>query len=173
MKRDYSGIKIYETAAHFNDARTHRWALWRKWDNSLPPRLFIMLNPSTADEIDNDPTVERCFRRSVDDGFGSFIVCNIFALRSTDPSALYSHPDPIGRHDNDRHILQHAQRTHDTGGQIVCAWGTHGRFMGRGQRVLSNLWPFPLHVLGLSKSGEPLHPLYIAYNKKPYQVSLS
>jgi len=108
-----------------------------------------MLNPSTADEIKNDPTVERCERRARHHGFGAFTVCNIFAWRATDPRDMRAAADPVGA-GNDEAILQNAAQAD----LVVCAWGTHGAHT-------------PLHHLGLSKAGHPKHPLYISYDVTP------
>lgn len=85
-----------ETGATFSECRRYRYRLWRYWDRSKPPLCFLMLNPSTADDLSNDPTVERCQRRALAMGFGGLEVVNIFAFRSTDPAALYSLP--VGRY---------------------------------------------------------------------------
>lgn len=160
-----------ETGARFSHDRVHRYELWRTWDTKLPRRMWLMLNPSTADETDNDPTVERCQRRCVDDGFGGIVVCNIFALRSTDPKALYKHEDPIGI-ENDHVILSTAESIIAHGGQVVCAWGDHGKFKKRGGQVMQMLLTksLPIHVLGMTKSDQPIHPLYVKYALKPYQI---
>ena len=166
-------VHIIDSFASFSDDRAHRYDLGRVWDYGKPTRLWIMLNPSTADEVENDPTVERCFRRSIDDGYGSFVVCNIFALRSTDPRVLYKHADPIGEK-NDEVILGWCRDVFDEGkqGQIVCAWGTHGRLKNRGKLVMETLLKasLPLHALGMSKREQPIHPLYVAYDRKPFQL---
>jgi hypothetical protein len=127
-----------------------------------------MLNPSTADEIDNDPTVERCCRRARMLGYGSVIVLNIFALRSTLPSNLYTHPDPIGP-ENDAHINAVLQLAKKPGSLFVCAWGFHGKHMQRGKQVLRMVYDAGVvpHHLGLTSDGHPRHPLYVAYAVKP------
>lgn len=148
-----------DTGATFSRDRQYRYRLWRYWDRSRPPLLMIMLNPSTADEQRNDPTVERCERRARANGFGGLLVGNIFALRSTDPKALYGHPSPVGR-GNDAAILAMAREA----GQVVCAWGVHGALSARGRRVASRLLGegLALGVLGLTRDGHPRHPLYMA-----------
>ncbi|MCA3105646.1 MAG: DUF1643 domain-containing protein [Rhodocyclaceae bacterium] len=145
--------------ATFSRDRQYRYRLWRYWDLSRAPLLMIMLNPSTADEERNDPTVERCERRARASGFGGLLVANIFALRSTDPKALYAHPSPVGPR-NDAAILAMAGEA----GQVVCAWGVHGALSDRGQRVASRLGRegIRLGVLGLTREGHPRHPLYMA-----------
>jgi hypothetical protein len=123
-----------------------------------------MLNPSTATELQNDPTVERCERRARALGFGAFRVTNIFAWRDTDPRAMRRATDPIGPANNAA-ILESC----DWADQIICAWGSHGDHMGRGQDmavILKATYP-KLYHLGITKSGQPKHPLYIAYREQP------
>ena len=96
------------SGATFSPCRRYRYTLWRQWDER-PPATFIMLNPSTADETANDPTVERCQRRAQAMGYGGVRVANIFALRSTDPRALYTAEDPVGP-ENDHALLTLARQ---------------------------------------------------------------
>lgn len=154
---------IRESGATFSDCKLYRYKLWRIWGEQ-PTAVFIMLNPSTADEVDNDPTVERCERRARAMGYGGLRVVNIFALRSTDPRTLYSHKDPIGR-ENDRAILDAVKDA----GIIVCAWGGHGNLLQRGAKVLRLLLSSGItpHYLKLNKDGTPTHPLYVGYVEKP------
>lgn len=152
--------------AEFSDCRRYRYRLWRVWGESENPRrlCMVMLNPSTADEFKNDPTVERCCRRARMWGYERLDVVNIFALRSTDPKGLYQCDDPVGS-DNDAAILQAA-----SGAQLtVAAWGNHGQLGGRGQAVLAMLRDagVALHALKVSKVGEPVHPLYQPYSAQP------
>lgn len=150
--------------AVFSPCRRYRYRLWRTWEPAKPPVTFVMLNPSTADEVSNDPTVERCQRRAVAMGYGGLRVANIFALRSTDPGALYAEPDPVGP-DNDAAIIEQAQES----GLVVCAWGTHGNLQQRGAAVLDLLRAHavvPCH-LGRNADGSPKHPLYVSYTVAP------
>lgn len=154
------------SVATYSDCENYRYDLTRIWDGSGKTVLFVMLNPSTATEVQNDPTVERCERRARALGYGGFRVCNIFAYRATDPRVMRAQPDPVGP-ENDRVILAAA----NWADAIVCAWGTHGEFLMRGEKVEALLrnQPKTLTHLGLSKAGHPKHPLYIAYSKLPEQ----
>lgn len=134
----------------------YRYRLWRYWRKGMPC-LFIMLNPSTADTIRNDPTIRRCINFSKQWGFAGLEVCNIFALRSTDPDKLYSHADPVG-YRNDEAIALACSLA----GRIVLAWGNHGVYRGRGRSVLSSLrlQRYSCHAFRITSKGQPEHPLY-------------
>lgn len=156
------------TGAKFSKCKNYRYALWRVWnmpENEKPKMLaFIMLNPSTADEVKNDPTVERCQRRCKAWGFDGLFVANIFAYRSTDPAALYDIKDPVGPQ-NDKHILNIASLSK----QIICGWGNHGNLHSRGREVCNNLRKagYLPYALVINKDGNPKHPLYVGYNQNP------
>lgn len=152
------------SVANYSDCENYRYSLTRVWDKTGPRVLFVMLNPSTATEIQNDPTVERCERRARTLGYGAFCVCNIFAYRATDPKTMRAQSDPTGPQ-NDAAISEAAIWADD----IVCAWGTHGEHLKRGAEVEQFLraQPKPLTHLGLSKAGHPKHPLYIGYKVQP------
>lgn len=152
------------STAIYSDCERYRYSLTRVWDPKGPKALFVMLNPSTATEVQNDPTVERCERRARALGFGSFCVTNIFAWRDTDPRKMRAASDPIGP-ENDKTILEFSEWAD----RIICAWGTHGAHLKRGPQVelLLRKTRRPLHHLGLSKAGHPKHPLYIAYSEQP------
>lgn len=152
------------STALYSECERYRYALTRIWDPAGRKAFFLMLNPSTATEVQNDPTVERCERRARTLGFGAFRVCNIFAWRDTDPRKMRAAADPVGP-ENDAAIRE-AARWAD---QIICAWGTHGEHLGRGPAVEALLRDtgLPLFHLGLSKAGHPKHPLYIAYSEAP------
>ena len=123
-----------------------------------------MLNPSTATEVQNDPTVERCERRARALGFGSFRVTNIFAWRDTDPKRMRAADDPVGP-GNDRAIRDGAVWAD----HVICAWGTHGAHLGRGPRTesLMRATGRTLYHLGLTRDGHPRHPLYLSYATEP------
>ncbi|KQI73465.1 hypothetical protein AN191_00760 [Loktanella sp. 5RATIMAR09] len=152
------------STATYSDCERYRYALTRTWDVAGKRVLFVMLNPSKATEVQNDPTVERCERRARALGFGAFQVTNIFAWRETDPFAMRKAADPVGP-DNDAAICGGAEWAD----QIIAAWGTHGAHCDRGRQtemLLRGLGK-PLYTLGLSKHGHPKHPLYISYAQQP------
>lgn len=152
------------STALYSDCERYRFALTRTWDPDGKRVLFVMLNPSKATEVQNDPTVERCERRARALGFGAFQVTNIFAWRETDPHKMRKAADPVGP-ENDA-ILRNGAKWADT---IIAAWGTHGAHLGRGPATEALLRGTgkPLHHLGLSKAGHPKHPLYISYGQQP------
>lgn len=138
----------------------YRYWLTRTWDAAAEPMTWIMLNPSTADAETDDPTIRRCIGFAKAWGFGSFRVVNLFALRSTDPAALRSHPDPIGPK-NDEYLRDATADVSLT----VAAWGNHGAFLGRGYAVAASIPR--LHVLNMTKEGQPAHPLYLPKTREP------
>lgn len=152
------------STASYSPCQTYRYTLTRVWNPDGPKALFVMLNPSTATEVQNDPTVERCERRARALGFGAFRVCNIFAYRATDPRVMRAQTDPVGP-GNDAAIEESAHWAD----RILCAWGTHGAHLGRGPAVETLLRAngHRLYHLGLSKAGHPKHPLYIGYDQQP------
>lgn len=163
IKRTHIKGDAHSTAI-YSDCEKYRYSLTRIWDQTGKRVHFIMLNPSTATEVQNDPTVERCERRARALGFGSFTVTNIFAWRDTDPRKMKAALDPVGP-ENDDAILQASQHAD----QIIAAWGTHGAHKMRGAAVQATLAKLgkPIYHLGLSKAGHPKHPLYIAYAQTP------
>ena len=151
------------SSALYSPCETYRYALTRQWGGG-GRLLFVLLNPSTATEAQNDPTVERCERRARALGYGAFRVTNIFALRETNRHKMRAAPRPIGP-ENDATLL-HAVAWADT---IVAGWGAHGAHMDRGAQVAALLGQSgrAVHHLGLTKAGHPRHPLYIAYHQQP------
>jgi hypothetical protein len=150
--------------AVYSPCLKYRYALTRIWQADAPRAQFVMLNPSTATEIQNDPTVERCERRARALGFGSFRVSNIFGFRATDPKVMRAATDPIGP-ENDSAIASGASWAD----QVICAWGVHGRHLARGAEVeaLLRATGKPLWHLGLTQNGDPRHPLYVGYSQAP------
>ncbi len=152
--------------AEFSPDRRYRYRLEANLSDATGVCMFLMLNPSKADETQSDPTVTRCKRFAARWGYGALSVCNLFALRSTDPAALAASADPVGA-DNDRHIMK-AARAADS---IVCAWGNHGEIMNRGRRVERALREAGLsgrmRHLGLTQRSQPRHPLYLRRDARP------
>lgn len=155
-----------ETAstALYSDCERYRYCLTRTWDPARPLINFVMLNPSTATEERNDPTIERCERRARALDAGGFAITNLFAFRATDPRDLRRAANPNGP-DNDTVLIDTAAGA----AQIIAAWGVHGAHLNRAAEVTPLLAqsPTPLYHLGLTKHGHPRHPLYLPYTQQP------
>ena len=149
------------TGATFSRCRRWRYLLWRRWDEAGPVANFLMLNPSTADELQLDPSCTRARVYAERWGYGALIVTNIFGWRATDPDDMKAAKDPVGS-GNDAAITQAAREA----ALVVCAWGNHGEHAGRGAKVASALRSsqVKLHYLRINGGGHPAHPLYLPGN---------
>ncbi|OSM00281.1 hypothetical protein MAIT1_00764 [Magnetofaba australis IT-1] len=125
---------------------------------------FLLLNPSTADEAKNDPTVERCERYARAWGYGTMLVTNVFAYRATDPARMKAFANPVGP-GNNQAILTAARMAQ----RVVAAWGNHAQHLQRSDevRALLERARIPLYCLNLNRSGEPVHPLYQRKDLQP------
>ncbi len=110
-----------KSSAEFSVCKKYRYALWRVWDSNKPLVMFIGLNPSTADDVNNDPTVTRCINFAKDWGYGGLCMANIFSYRETDRHIMKEQNDPIGP-DNDKWLKKLAAES----GLVVAAWGNDG-----------------------------------------------
>lgn len=146
--------------AEFSRCRKYRYALWREWDESKPLVLFIGLNPSTADERENDPTIRRCIDYARRWGFGGLYMANLFAYCASYPNVLKAAEDPVGP-DNDRWIPELASEA----ALVVAVWGNDGRFKNRSVRIRKMLPD--MQCLRMNKGGEPAHPLYQSKTATP------
>lgn len=184
-----------EKGADISACGRYRWRLWREWrlhpapaqwdmwadENGKPvvdgagtpilePKacIFVMLNPSTADGEEDDPTIRRCVAFAKAWGYDRLEVLNLFAYRATDPQALLAlnhDDDPVGVH-NSRAFNQVLIYGHPVG-TIICAWGVHGAHLGQDETVLGWMEDRPRYALGLTKDGHPKHPLYLRADAKP------
>lgn len=149
-----------KNTAKLSECRKYRFALWRTWDDSKSYVMFVGLNPSTADESTDDPTLTRCINYAKSWGFGGVCMANLFAYRATEPSDMKAAKDPIGCKNN-----EWLKKLANDAGLVVAAWGNDGSYLGRSEQVkelLSNI-----HCLKINKSGEPAHPLYQKADMKP------
>lgn len=191
-----------QSGANISPCGNYRYRLWREWrlgnstqwdmwteDDGSPALdgagqqigeplscVFVMLNPSTADGNQDDPTIRRCMNFAKRFGFDRLDVVNLFAWRATSPKDLMKvgpERDPCGI-DNQ----QAFQAALDSAGMVVCAWGAHGTHLGQDQTALG--WiedcleilrdegrDVPLVALGLTKDGHPRHPLYLPNDAQP------
>lgn len=128
----------------------YRYSLTRIWDSALPAVTFVLLNPSTADAVQLDPTLRRCVGFAQREGFGGMVIKNLYAFRSPSPAVMRAAPDPVGPR-NDRALAE-------TIGPVIAGWGTNAE-PARVARALT-LLP-PLRALSVTKAGHPQHPLYV------------
>jgi len=124
--------------------------------------LFIMLNPSTADAEEDDATIRRLRGFQRDWGYTGFTVVNLYSLRSRDPKQLKTHYDPVGPH-NDTYI----RRAMTKAWAPVMAWGNALPDTSRAEWFLDQFRSIDLYHLGLTRAGQPRHPLYLPSSSKP------
>ena len=153
-------------SAEFSPDRKYRYTLERTWDESKGTVVFIGLNPSTADESVDDPTIRRCIGYAKDWGYGRLVMLNIFAFRATNPTDLYKEKEPVGLL-NKFYITEEIRKAD----LVITAWGTHGKWLGRGLEVYHEICEaVPQHkinALGFTKEGYPRHPLYLRSDLEP------
>ena len=140
-----------------------RYSLTRGWIGGVGICVFIMLNPSTADAMIDDPTILRCIAFGQAWGYAAIEVVNLYAFRATKPKVMFAADDPVGP-ENDAYILAAAAR----GDLLVAAWGANARH-DRVNAVRELLRPYMVHALGFTKEGHPRHPLFMRGDSKPVQ----
>ena len=152
-------MSFINKTANFSSCRKYRYSLSRIWDKQKKFVLFIALNPSTADEEMDDPTIRRCSGYAQKWGYGGFMMVNLFAYRTTLPSNLKKVKYPVGS-ENDKYIVKLSKKADIT----VATWGDNGNLYSRDKQILS-LVP-NLMCLKINKSGQPAHPLYLKKDLK-------
>ena len=154
----YSENELGRSYAVFSEDMQYRYYLARDWGANTQHTLWwIMLNPSTADEVKNDPTVRRCQNFAKAWGYDGFAVVNLYALRSANPAALLTHPDPRSYEANADYLDAAIKADH------VAAWGVNGGLMARdfAQYLTAKEEARITWCLGVTKEGHPRHPLYV------------
>jgi hypothetical protein len=151
-------------SAQFSDDLKYRYTLERHWSPLVPPLIWILLNPSTADAFKDDPTIRRCIEFSINSGFGGCLILNLFAWRSTNPGGLLKVEDPVGP-ENDGYIKHWVAKKLS----IVCGWGCmHKKLLWRPLQVLEFLERSDLYYLRPTNvHHEPNHPLYLPSKLRP------
>ncbi len=153
---DFGNLK----GAIFSEDRQYRYVLWRMWSSYKKPLLFIGLNPSTASELTDDPTITRLTRRASDNGFGGLLVGNLFALVSANPDKLLETENPVGTLNDD-----YTKQMIGLSDKVLFGWG---QFTNRMKLVIDRAEIVKKMVqnpycLGITQKGFPKHPLYIPY----------
>lgn len=157
---DQPTLGLEPPRAVFSPCRVYRYELHRRWGPGERV-LFVLLNPSTADEDCDDPTIRRCIGYAKRWGFGALAIANAFAYRSTDPGALYDAPDPVGP-ENDAAI----ERLARDATRVVVGWGTHAVHVSPARpadvALIVGQYHRTVWCLGRNGDGSPKHPLYLA-----------
>ena len=151
---------MVDSNAIFSEDRKHRYVLIRKWNLNKPSLMIISLNPSTADEEINDPTIRRCIGFAKQWGFGKLFVTNLFSFRATFPKDLFNCENPIG--DKNDYWIKKLSKEVD---KVILAYGNQGKFKNRHKEILKMI--NNPYCIKKSKTGMPMHPLYLRYTKNP------
>lgn len=146
--------------AEFSEDRVYRYSLSRAWGE--PRVLFIGLNPSTADETEDDPTIRRCVNFARAWGYDGMVMANLFAYRATDPKVMLAADDPVGPENDER-----LRDLHSRCCLTVACWGAGGAHRGRDREVIDMLGYLDIWCLGFTKAGHPRHPLYLRKDTMP------
>lgn len=165
LTRKHSATDGTRSKAVYSDCELYRYDLTRSWgDDPMNRIVFIGLNPSTATEVQNDPTVARCIRYAQDWGYDAMTMLNAFAYRSTDPAKLRRVADPVGKATD-----QYIRRLTGEARLVLLCWGTHAVHLNREAILLEKLlrWDRPLYCLKLTQAGHPSHPLYLRKDLQP------
>lgn len=153
------------SGADLSECGNYRYRLWRCWDNDLPSCCFVMLNPSTADASEDDPTIRRCVGFAKREGCGMLVVVNLFARRTPYPKTLFKWRDEhgldvVGNPANDVFIENEVKAAK----VVIAAWGAKTKLRGRDKRVeaLIRRASRDIHCLGTTAGGSPRHPVRLA-----------
>lgn len=174
MKQGALQLRDSARWAILSDDGAYRYVLARGWRGGKKYVLFVLLNPSTADAFDDDPTVRKCRGFARRWGFGNMLIANLYAWRATDSSALGTAADPIGP-DNDEKL----RRSASIASAVVCGWGNCPTGIARDAfdrraadvlRILSGNKPW---CIAQNKTGHPAHPLYLPYTDAPIDLNVA
>ena len=147
--------------ALYSDDMLYRYEFERRWGDG-PAAVWVLLNPATGDTDGKArPTLGRCIQRTASWGLNAIVIVNLFAFRATKPRDLLLAADPVG--DRNDEIIADAVKGAP---QVVAAWGAHGRLLDRGRQVSAWL-PRGTVCLGLTRTGQPRHPLYVPASTEP------
>lgn len=156
-----------DKTAIISEDGTYRYLLTRYWDYLLPPVVWVMLNPSTADAEVDDRTIGRCTEFARAWGYGGIVVVNLYAYRATAPKDMLAAADPVGP-ENDWHLAHAFESALLIGGIVVCGWGNNAKADRAAEvHALAVTQHTQLYALRVTKTGQPQHPLYLPGDLTP------
>ena len=149
-----------ERYANVSTCGKYRYSLTRIWDYSKPFVMFIGINPNRADANDDDQTTRRLKFFAEENGYGGYMLTNLFGYRSPDPLELATVEDPIGP-ENDESLLT----LHKLCKDVIFMWGNEGVLFERDKKIIE-MFPNALCFGRSKKNGNPKHPLYLKNTTK-------
>jgi len=152
--------------ARLSEDGAYRWTLHRIWGSPSNLLTFIMLNPSTADALQDDPTIRRCIGFARDLGLAGLVVVNLYAYRATKPADLWRAVEPTGGHHNDQTLRRALTKAETHGSPVIAAWGANAK-PDRVAWLTRQPGAHRLQALHITKAGAPGHPLYLPAASRP------
>ena len=153
-----------ERAARISECGKYRYTLLRRWGNRPKGVTWVMLNPSTADDTEDDNTIRKCMEFTKRWGYDAMLVVNLFALRATDPRKLEGQKEPWGP-ENAGWVAQSCRQAD----MVVAGWGSVKPKMRTAAEITIGLIReagFYFKCLGANQDGSPKHPLYLKYDTR-------
>lgn len=152
----------------------YRYSLTRIWDHNKDMCTIIMLNPSIADAVEDDRTINNIVNLAVHNNFGGVEVVNLFAYRATDRNELDTNSNIAIGDENDNYIIEAAKRSK----KIVLGWGNSAVELKnikehKRDKVVAELLNskgYELFCAKLTKKGCPKHPLYISGETQFFKI---
>ena len=152
--------------ARLSDDGVYRFTLHRIWGSPSNLLTFIMLNPSTADALVDDPTIRRCIGFARDLGHDGIVVVNLYAYRATKPADLWLADKPTGGIANDETLRKALSKAETHGSPVIAAWGANAK-EDRVRWLRAQPGAHRLQALRVTKAGAPGHPLYLPATSRP------
>jgi hypothetical protein len=168
--------------ALFSESHKHRLFLSRTWDVNLPISLWIMINPSLADHIADDPTVLKVISISRYNGFGSIWIINLFDYITPDQAVLATLDSNLLNDYNTSSIITlNIFNNLSPNDSVICAWGNGPTQLHTRMSTIIHWFNnshfkrlnLKLKAVKLNSNGQPTHPLYLPENSPLIDFSLT
>ncbi len=144
-----------DSGAIFSDCRKYRFILWRVWDKTKDYIMFIGLNPSSANEYKDDPTIKRVQKMAYNWGYGGVYMLNLYPYITPHPKNLILNNKYFDANEKWINIVNEKCK------DIVFAWGSFKEAKNKSDRIISRYKGLALKI---NNDGSPRHPLYVNTN---------